>query len=153
MTHGASSYKERGPGWLAWGGGVLLLGALGAVSPAGAQTSSGAAGCSVGALTGIVPGVTIVSATSVAAASPTPAYCDVVGTLDTSDEKAPVGSAGFELRLPDNWNGKFLFLGVGGLAGSTYADLAANPVDVAEALPKGYATAITDTGHLGGGTD
>ena len=100
-------------GWLAWGGGAVLLGAWGTASPAIAQ---GASGCSVGALTGIVPGATIVSATSVAAASPTPAYCDVIGTLDTSDEGAPVGSAGFELRLPDNWNGKFLFFGVGGLS-------------------------------------
>ncbi len=40
-----------------------------------------------------------------------------------------------------------------GWLGSTYADLAANPVDVAEALGKGYATAITDTGHQAGGTD
>ena len=137
-------------GWLAWGGGALRLGAWGTASPAAAQ---GASGCSVGALTGIVPGATIVSATSVAAASPTPAYCDVIGTLDTSDTGAPVGSAGFELRLPDNWNGKFLFFGVGGLAGSTYGDFAANPTDLAEALPKGFATAITDTGHLAGNTD
>ncbi|MDQ2803318.1 MAG: tannase/feruloyl esterase family alpha/beta hydrolase [Pseudomonadota bacterium] len=82
-----------------------------------------------------------------------PAYCDVIATLDTSGAGAPVGSAGFELRLPPNWNGKFLFFGVGGLGGSTYADNAANPVDVAEALPKGYATAITDTGHTAGNTD
>jgi feruloyl esterase len=128
----------------------LLLGACGAASSAVAQTASG---CSVGALSGIVPGATIVSATSVAAASPTPAYCDVIGALDTSDAGAPVGSAGFELRLPDNWNGKFLFFGVGGLGGSTYGDFSANRVDLAEALPKGFATAITDTGHLAGVTD
>ncbi len=105
------------------------------------------------ALSGLISGATIISATSVAAASPAPAYCDVIGTLNTNSERAPVGSAGFELRLPDNWNGKFLFFGVGGLAGSTYADFAGNPTDLAEALPKGYATAITDTGHLAGGTD
>ncbi|MBV8616688.1 MAG: tannase/feruloyl esterase family alpha/beta hydrolase [Acetobacteraceae bacterium] len=140
--------QRLGP--LAWGGGALLLGAWGAASPAVAQ---GASGCSVGALTGIVPGATIVSATSVAAASPTPAYCDVIGTLDTSETGEPVGSAGFELRLPDDWNGKFLFFGVGGLAGGTYGDFAANPTDLAEALPKGFATAITDAGHLAGGTD
>lgn len=133
------------------GGALLCLG--GVASPAAAQTSFGPAGCSVGVLSGLVSGATIVSATSLAAASPTPAYCDVIGTLNTNGEGAPVGSAGFELRLPDNWNGKFLFFGVGGLAGSTYADFAGNPTDLAQALPKGYATAITDTGHLASGTD
>lgn len=128
----------------------MLLGCLYAL-PAAAQTAGGS--CSIPALTGPVGGVTIVSATSVAPSGSVPAYCDVIGTLDTSGEGAPPGSAGFELRLPGNWNGKFLFFGVGGLAGSTYADFSANPVDLAEALPKGYATAITDTGHLGGNTD
>ncbi len=101
-----------------------------------------------------VPGVTIVSTADVPATAPNPEYCAVVGTLNTSGNRTPPGSAGFEIHLPTaSWNNKFLFLGVGGLAGSTYADLAANPVDVAEALGKGYATAITDTGHLAGGTD
>ncbi len=137
--------------------GGALLGLLVAATHAGAQTASTASastpGCTMAGLSTLVPGVTIISATNVAAASSMPAYCDVIGTLDTSDEQAPVGSAGFEVRLPASWNGKFLFFGVGGLAGAAYADNAANPVDVAEALPKGYAIAITDTGHSGGETD
>ena len=118
-------------------------------APAHATTA-----CSVGAIEGLrVNGVTIVSATAVAAAKTTPAYCDVVGQLNTSGGGAPAGSAGFELQLPENWNKKFLFYGVGGLGGSTYADFSANPVDRAGALAKGYATAITDAGHVGGNTD
>jgi len=110
--------------------------------------------CSVGAISALgVNGVSIVSATAVAAAGTTPAYCDVVGQLNTSGGGAPAGSAGFELQFPANWNQKFLFYGVGGLAGSTYADFSANPVDRAGALAKGYATAITDAGHLAGNTD
>jgi feruloyl esterase len=148
------SGKRIGAGlvWPHFGIGALLC-AIVPLASAAAQTSSGGGGCTVAALSGVVPGATIVSATTVAAASPVPAYCDVIGTLDTSGEGAPPGSAGFELRLPDNWNSKFLFFGVGGLGGSTYADFAGNPVDLAEALPKGYATAITDTGHLAGNTD
>lgn len=129
----------------------LGLGVLATGSAASAQGTS----CSPGTVAALnIPGVTIVSANDVPAAAPNPEYCAVIGTLNTSGHQTPPGSAGFEVRLPTaSWNGKFLFFGVGGLAGSTYAGLAANPVDVAQALVKGYATAITDTGHLGGGTD
>jgi feruloyl esterase len=48
--------------------------------------------------------------------------------------------------LPANWNGKFVFRGVGGLAGTLRSS--ANPVDENLFLARGYATAITDTGHV-----
>lgn len=118
-----------------------------------ATPAQAALACSVGALSDLQPGVTIVSATTVAATATVPAYCDVTGSLNTSGAGAPAGSAAFELRLPAVWNNKFLFFGVGGLAGSTYGDFSANPVDLQEALPLGYATAITDEGHTAGNTD
>ena len=126
--------------------------ALACVLPLPAFAAS--ASCSVAALSAYgVPGVTIQSATDVPASVYGAEFCDVVGTLTTHGEGAPDGSAGFQLWLPVQWNHKFVFWGVGGLAGSTYADFAANPVDFASALPKGYATAITDTGHQAGNTD
>ncbi|VVB43688.1 Tannase and feruloyl esterase [Beijerinckiaceae bacterium RH AL1] len=125
---------------------ATLLGGLASTAPAHAD-------CSVPGLSGTVKEATIAAASTVAAAGATPAYCKVEGKLATSGEGADPGSAGFELRLPTNWNGKVLFWGVGGLAGATYADFAANPVDLQAALPKGYATVITDEGHKGGGTD
>ncbi len=119
-----------------------------------APAANATTACSVGAIEGLaVSGVTIVSATTVAAAGATPAYCDVMGQLNTSGGGAPPGSAGFELQLPDNWNKKFLFYGVGGLAGSGFPDFSANFVDRNGALAKGYATAITDARHLAGNTD
>ena len=118
-----------------------------------ASTSAARADCSAGALGEAVQGATIASAKTVAAAGATPAYCAVTGKLTTTGEGTAPGSAGFELRLPANWNGKILFWGVGGLAGATYPDFSANPVDLQAALPKGYATVITDEGHEGGGTD
>jgi feruloyl esterase len=48
--------------------------------------------------------------------------------------------------LPARWNQKFIFHGVGGLAGTMTSS--ANPADQQLFLPRGYATAITDTGHL-----
>ena len=67
--------------------------------------------------------------------------------MTTTGEGAEPGSANFEVMLPQNWNGKFIFLGVGGLAG--VMNTSANPADRPQFLVKGYATAITDTGHLG----
>ncbi|HTC63764.1 MAG TPA: tannase/feruloyl esterase family alpha/beta hydrolase [Candidatus Saccharimonadales bacterium] len=99
---------------------------------------------SLGALN--VPNMTISSATVVPAATPNPEYCDVKGTVTTTGEGAENGSANFEVMLPTNWNQKFIFHGVGGLAGTLSSS--ANPADQALFLPRGYATAITDTGHL-----
>ena len=52
------------------------------------------------------------------ARSALPAHCLVEGTIDP---RAGVGGQefgiGFQLRLPDRWNGRFLFQGGGGLNG------------------------------------
>jgi feruloyl esterase len=106
-----------------------------------------AADCGTAALSALgVPNMIIASATDVPAAAPNPEYCDVKGSVATSGEGAEPGSAIFEVILPANWNQKFIFNGVGGLAGSLNSS--ANPADQASFLAKGYATAITDTGHL-----
>src|SRR5271167_3821544 len=105
------------------------------------------ADCSTASLTALnVPNMTITSAAFVPAAPPKPEYCDVKGSVTTSGEGAEPGSANFEAMLPANWNQKFIFNGVGGLAGSLTSS--ANPADQALFLAKGYATAVTDTGHL-----
>src|SRR5580704_47696 len=78
-----------------------------------------AAGCTTAALSNLkVPDMTFTSATDVPAAPPIPEYCDVKGSVTTSGEGADPGSANFEILLPANWNQKFIFNGVGGLAGT-----------------------------------
>ena len=70
-----------------------------------------------------------------------PAFCRVTATIKpTSDSDIKM-----EVWLPaSGWNGKFLAVGNGGWAGSiSYSAMAA-------ALEKGFATASTDTGHIGG---
>ena len=105
------------------------------------------ADCTVAALKALnVPKMTITSADDVAAAADKPRYCDVKGSVATDKEGAGPSSAGFEVMLPANWNSKFVFNGVGGLAGSLNPSV--NPVDRALFLSRGYATGITDTGHL-----
>ena len=70
-----------------------------------------------------------------------PEFCRVAATLTpTSDSDIKV-----EVWLPANgWNGKFQAVGNGGWAGTiSYAAMA-------EAVRAGYASASTDTGHVGG---
>lgn len=135
-----------------------VLGAAAAIAVAGLMTAAPASAavpnCNVAALSALhVANVTISSATDVPAGVtngvPHPEFCDVLGTLTTTGFGAPDGSARFEIRLPAVWNGKFLFFGVGGFAGTLGPST--NPVDFVESLFKGYATAITDTGHVGHG--
>src|SRR5215470_3302624 len=128
--------------------GLLLAGLVAGAAPASAALPK----CNPAGLAGLsVANVTIVSAVDVPAGGANPEFCDVRGTVRTTGFGAPDGSAQFELRLPGPWNGKFLFFGVGGLAGSLGP--AVTPTDFLGAQAKGYATMVTDTGHQAGGTD
>jgi feruloyl esterase len=75
----------------------------------------------------------------VAAASNVPAHCRVDGHATSVNNEVNFG-----LGLPANWNGKFLFIGVGGLGGSVGS--------LNAGLSRGYASASTDTGHVSSDT-
>jgi feruloyl esterase len=108
--------------------------------------------CSVDALNALrVAGVHVTQATATAATASQPAYCAVQGSMDTKGEGAPAGSVRFALQLPDAWQQRFFFMGVGGNAGTLTP--AVNAVDRASALGKGYAVIVQDSGHVGNGTD
>ena len=68
------------------------------------------------------------------AAEGRPRFCQVDGHAASTGN-----TVNFQLGLPESWNGKFLFLGVGGLGGSL--------AKLDPGLARGYATATTDTGH------
>jgi feruloyl esterase len=69
-----------------------------------------------------------------------PAHCRINAILRPSADS----EIEMEAWLPENWNGKFQFVGGGGWAGIISFPAMAN------ALVEGYATASTDTGHKGG---
>jgi hypothetical protein len=79
-------------------------------------------------------GVTITSATTVAATDTVPEHCEIIGKIDTD-------SIGFAVELPTDWNGRFYMVGNGVYAGNI--EYAAMEIG----LSMGYATASTDTGH------
>jgi feruloyl esterase len=69
-----------------------------------------------------------------------PAFCRVAATLKPSSDS----EIKIEVWLPaSGWNGKFQAYGNGGWSGSL------RPASLAAGLSRGYATAITDTGHEG----
>jgi feruloyl esterase len=77
-----------------------------------------------------------------AAAQPriVPAHCRVSAILRPSSDS----EIEMEAWLPENWNGKFQFVGGGGWAGNISVPA------MVSAVEEGYATASTDTGHKGG---
>jgi feruloyl esterase len=107
-----------------------LAGTLATLDAAGAATE-----CTVAAVQAKAPkGTTITSASIVEAAAGVPRYCKVDGHV-----AVPGNEVNFRLGLPESWNGKYYFVGVGGLGG-TIGNLNAG-------LARGYASASTDTGH------
>jgi len=78
-----------------------------------------------------------------------PEHCRVRGTLDP---RTGVGGKsygiGFELRLPTQWNGRFLFQGGGGLDGAVNPAVGGGGAGE-PALARGFAVVTTDAGHQG----
>src|SRR4051794_781747 len=107
-----------------------LAATLATVDAAGSSTD-----CTVAAVQAKAPkGTTITSASLVEAAAAVPRYCKIDGHVSV-----PGNEVNFRLGLPESWNGKYYFVGVGGLGG-TIGNLNAG-------LARGYASASTDTGH------
>ena len=71
--------------------------------------------------------------------SPLPSYCRVSGTIN--------GLVRFEMRLPEQWSGRFLMAGCGGFCGSLLPDKPGHSNSINEALKRGYAAISHDSGH------
>src|SRR5437868_5059487 len=85
-----------------------------------------------------------------------PPRCRVDGVIDQRNGSGgKTYGIGFALALPDNWNGRFLFQGGGGLNGSVANPVGAQAAGDTSALARGFAVVTTDTGHkaMTGGFD
>ena len=125
--------------------GVFVLLAI-----AAAAERPDAAGSCEGLMSLALPNVTITSVLAVDSS------CRVSATLRPSSDfdikielwmpaSAPAGAGALAGQPSANWNGKFMAVGNGAFNGSI------NQQAMAAALKRGYATASTDTGHVGGG--
>ena len=79
-------------------------------------------------------------ALAVPSSGASPGFCQLTGTVVTNKQTGK--TANFGVLLPENWNGKSLFAGCGGLCGFVFGS--GVPFD---ALAKGYALVATDDGH------
>ncbi len=83
-----------------------------------------------------------------------PPHCHVVGSFERrtgSDGRAY--EIRFAVNLPDNWNGRFLFQGGGGLNGILGEPTGAQWAGEQSALAQGFAVASTDSGLVGSNFD
>jgi feruloyl esterase len=94
-----------------------------------------------------------------AAGVPLPEHCVVRGTIEGRIGIGPAGPTPygtmFELRLPTNWNGRFIFQGQGGTGGSVAAATGQSqmPPGNPPPLAAGWAVVSFDGGHQGGGPE
>lgn len=142
---------------------LALLGARSIAAPAGASQPPSAAACRA-MLARVLPDTQITEAVWVPAGTPIavglmhraiggqPAHCLVRG--ETRHHVGKDGTAygdRFELRLPADWNGRFLFQGGGGLDGVLMPAVGVVSDSVVSkapsALARGFAVAASDGGH------
>lgn len=74
-----------------------------------------------------------------------PQLCQVRGNIN--------GRTRFELRMPADWNGRFVMAGCGGFCGVLKPDVAGYSNSINAALKKGYAAISHDGGHRGATSD
>ena len=83
-----------------------------------------------------------------------PPHCHVAGSFEHRIGVNGVEYAiGFALNLPEDWNGRLLFQGGGGLNGAVREPVGAGAAGAQSALARGFAVVSTDSGHTGAGFD
>lgn len=154
MRLGAASIAVAG--LVACGGGDDAVVGLPQLSAAQPGTLSGACS-SLASFTS--PNTSITSATDVAAGTLTvggtsvPAHCLVSGAMYQRTGVNGNYAIGFEMRLPQSWNGRFFYQGNGGLDGSVSTAVGeSGGGPLTNALLQGFAVISSDAGHTGAQT-
>jgi feruloyl esterase len=79
-----------------------------------------------------------------------PAHCRVQGVInERTGAEGKVYGIRFAIALPDNWSGRFLLQGGGGLNGSVHSPTGPVASDGRPALARGFAVISSDSGHAG----
>ncbi len=142
---------------------ALLAATTSISSPGASQSGTSAQQCEAMQGVEIRPGLTIAAARHVAASSAQPAagpgsparpalpgHCLLEGTIDPhKGADGKLYAIGFALALPDEWNGRFLLQGGGGLNGSVGNPIGPVAAGDRPALARGFAVISHDSGHKG----
>ena len=95
----------------------------------------------------------IAAGTLTVAGTPVPGHCQITGKMNarTSAVDGNAYAIGFEMRLPNAWNGRFFYQANGGIDGSVVT--ATGGVNggpgLTSALSMGFAVISSDAGHVG----
>jgi feruloyl esterase len=128
---------------------IVTLGVAAMTAPAGAQPAFACDAASFARLG--LPATRIVSAAPAAGDARAGAHCLLRGAVNerTGTDGKPY-AIGFEMRLPERWNGRYFHQLNGGNDGAVvpaYGGLGGSQPD--NALARGYAVLSTDSGHDG----
>jgi feruloyl esterase len=130
---------------------ALAASAIGLGRVAAQQTAPGAAACTALGAATFTAGATLTT-TYDAGSAAQPAHCVVRGSAAPRtgvDGKAY--ETRFELRLPTDWSGRFLYQGGGGNDGIVAPAVGRNTGSFPDTgLQRGFAVVTTDAGHQGG---
>ena len=105
-----------------------------------------------------IPNTTITASNAIAAGAltiggqPVPAHCQVTGRMfPRTGIDGNSYAIGFEMRLPNDWNGRFFYQANGGIDGSvvTATGPAGGGGPLNSALKMGFAVISSDAGHAG----
>jgi feruloyl esterase len=95
----------------------------------------------------------IADGTLTVAGTPVPAHCQIVGKMNqrTSAVDGQAYAIGFEMRLPNAWNGRFFYQANGGTDGNvgTATGGVNGGFALTHALNQGFAVLSSDAGHTG----
>lgn len=79
-----------------------------------------------------------------------PPHCHVEGEIDRrTGVDGKTYALKFAINLPENWSGRYLFQGGGGLNGTVNEPVGAQVAGSSSALDRGFAVVSTDSGHEG----
>ena len=103
--------------------------------------------------TSITTATPIAAGTLTVAGTPVSAHCQVTGKMNqrTSAVDGKAYAIGFEMRLPNAWNGRFFYQANGGIDGSVVTATGAvnGGAGLTNALNMGFAVISSDAGHVG----
>jgi len=95
----------------------------------------------------------IAAGTLSVAGNAVPAHCQITGKMNarTSAVDGNAYAIGFEMRLPNAWNGRFFYQANGGIDGSVVTATGGvnGGAGLTSALSMGFAVISSDAGHLG----
>ena len=143
---------------------LALLSACGGSDDGSLPQLSAATGATLASCTDLATRIsfantTVTAANSIAAGTltvagtPVPAHCQILGKMNQRVSTADGNSyaIGFEMRLPNAWNGRFFYQANGGIDGSVVTATGAvnGGAGLTHALAMGFAVISSDAGHVG----